>query len=96
MAHPIRPESYISMDNFCELFFHLFFHLTFTLLDTSTVYRKGAEIIGIYKTLLGEEGFKKGLKLYFDRHDGSAVTCDDFRNAMAGRDLSCLSFIECP
>jgi len=75
MAHPIRPESYISMDNFY----------------TSTVYSKGAEIVGIYKTLLGVEGFKRGLKLYFDRFDGKAVTCDDFRDAMAdanGVDLS--------
>lgn len=67
MSHPIRPESYISMDNFY----------------TSTVYNKGAEVVRIYKTLLGESGFKKGLKLYFQRHDGSAVTCDDFRAAMA-------------
>ena len=55
------------------------------------MYEKGAEVIGIYRTLLGEEGFKKGMKLYFQRHDGSAVTCDDFRNAMAdanGVDLS--------
>lgn len=75
MAHPIRPDSYISMDNFY----------------TSTVYSKGAEIIGIYKTLLGEEGFKRGLRLYIDRHDGTAVTCDDFLRAMGdanGRDLS--------
>ena len=67
MAHPIRPESYISMDNFY----------------TSTVYRKGAEIIRIYHTLLGSDGFRKGMNLYFERHDNSAVTCDDFRAAMA-------------
>lgn len=67
MSHPIRPESYISMDNFY----------------TGTVYSKGAEVVGLYRTLLSEEGFKKGLKLYFDRHDGGAVTCDDFRHAMA-------------
>jgi aminopeptidase N len=53
-------------------------------LDTSTVYSKGAEVVGLYRTWLGCEGFKKGLKLYFLRHDGSAVTCDDFRHAMAG------------
>ncbi len=53
-------------------------------LDTSTVYSKGAEIIGIYKTILGAEGFKKGLALYFERFDGQAVTCDDFRQAMSG------------
>ena len=67
MAHPIRPESYISMDNFY----------------TSTVYTKGAEVVRMYRTLLGETGFKNGLRLYFDRHDGSAVTCDDFRMAMS-------------
>ncbi len=74
MAHPIRPESYISMDNFY----------------TATVYEKGAEVIRMYETLLGRAGFRKGLDLYFDRHDGQAVTCDDFRAAMAdasGRDF---------
>lgn len=68
MKHPIRPDSYISMDNFY----------------TSTVYRKGAEVVRMYRTMLGEAGFKKGLKLYFERHDGTAVSCDDFRQAMAG------------
>jgi len=53
--------------------------------DTGTVYVKGAEVVGLYRTLLGTEGFKKGLKLYFDRFDGKAVTCDDFRQAMAGK-----------
>jgi aminopeptidase N len=75
MSHPIRPESYISMDNFY----------------TSTVYNKGAEIIRMYETLLGKDGFRKGMDLYFERHDGSAVTCDDFLAAMAdanGVDLS--------
>lgn len=75
MAHPIRPESYIAMDNFY----------------TSTVYIKGAEVVRMYRTLLGEAGFRKGMDLYFERHDGQAVTCDDFRAAMAdanGRDLS--------
>jgi aminopeptidase N len=67
MAHPIRPESYISMDNFY----------------TATVYSKGAEVIRMYRTILGDEGFKKGMKLYFERHDGDAVTCDDFRAAMS-------------
>jgi aminopeptidase N len=67
MAHPIRPESYISMDNFY----------------TATVYSKGAEVIRMYNTLLTKEGFRKGMDLYFQRHDGSAVTCDDFRAAMA-------------
>ncbi len=75
MAHPIRPDSYISMDNFY----------------TSTVYRKGAEVIRAMHTLLGEEGFRKGMDLYFERHDGQAVTCDDFRQALqdgSGVDLS--------
>lgn len=67
MAHPIRPESYIAMDNFY----------------TATVYCKGAEVIRMYQTLLGREGFRKGMDLYFQRHDGSAVSCDDFRSAMA-------------
>ncbi|QWU99293.1 aminopeptidase N [Francisella salimarina] len=75
MSHPIRPESYIEMNNFY----------------TVTVYHKGAEIIRMIHTLLGEEGFQKGMKLYFVRHDGQAVTCDDFVNAMAdanNRDFS--------
>ena len=67
MAHPIRPESYIAMDNFY----------------TVTVYNKGAEVIRMYHTLLGEAGYRKGADLYFERHDGSAATCDDFRAAMA-------------
>ena len=50
---------------------------------TVTVYNKGAEVIRMYATLLGWEGFRKGMDLYFERHDGSAVTCDDFRSAMA-------------
>ena len=50
---------------------------------TMTVYEKGAEVVRMYHTLLGEEGFQKGMKLYFQRHDGQAVTCDDFRAAMA-------------
>ena len=66
MAHPIRPESYVSMDNFY----------------TATVYNKGAEIIRMYHTRLGEAGFRRGMDLYFERHDGSAATCDDFRGAM--------------
>jgi aminopeptidase N len=58
---------------------------------TSTVYNKGAEVVRMYQTLLGKDGFRKGMDLYFERHDGSAVTCDDFLNAMAdanGVDLS--------
>lgn len=67
MAHPVRPASYVEMNNFY----------------TMTVYEKGAEVVRMYHTFLGEEGFQKGMKLYFERHDGQAVTCDDFRNAMA-------------
>ena len=67
MSHPVRPESYISMDNFY----------------TSTVYEKGAEVIRMIHTILGEEGFQKGMKLYFQRHDGDAVTIDDFVASMA-------------
>lgn len=74
MAHPIRPESYIKMDNFYTL----------------TVYEKGAEVVRMYEQVLGREGFRKGMDLYFKRHDGTAVTCDDFLAAMAdanGADL---------
>ena len=67
LAHPIRPESYIEMNNFY----------------TATVYEKGAEVVRLYQTLLGREGFRKGLRRYLETHDGSAVTCDDFRQAMA-------------
>ncbi|KAK4559363.1 hypothetical protein RGQ29_008541 [Quercus rubra] len=66
MAHPVRPHSYIKMDNFY----------------TVTVYQKGAEVVRMYKTLLGSQGFRKGMDLYFKRHDGQAVTCEDFFAAM--------------
>jgi aminopeptidase N len=66
-AHPIRPEAYIEMNNFY----------------TVTVYNKGAEVIRMIHTLLGADGFRKGMDLYFARHDGQAVTCDDFVAAMA-------------
>jgi len=66
MAHPVRPESYIEINNFY----------------TSTIYNKGAEVIRMYQTLLGAEGFRRGLDLYFQRHDGQAVTTDDFFAAM--------------
>jgi aminopeptidase N len=66
MAHPVRPESYMEINNFYTL----------------TVYDKGAEVIRMLQTLLGREGFRKGLDLYFARHDGQAVTCDDFVAAM--------------
>ncbi|MEM9879423.1 MAG: aminopeptidase N [Pseudomonadota bacterium] len=67
MAHPVRPESYVEINNFY----------------TATVYNKGAEVVRMYETLLGKAGFRKGMDLYFQRHDGQAVTCDDFRRAMA-------------
>lgn len=67
MSHPVRPEKYVSMDNFY----------------TATVYSKGAEVVRMYNTLLGADGFRKGMDLYFERHDGTGVTCDDFRAAMA-------------
>jgi aminopeptidase N len=73
-AHPIRPDAYIEMNNFY----------------TVTVYNKGAEVIRMMHTLLGTDGFRRGMDLYFERHDGQAVTCDDFRAAMAdanGADL---------
>ena len=67
MAHPIRPDSYVEINNFY----------------TVTVYNKGAEVIRMMHTLLGIEGFRRGMDLYFARHDGQAVTCDDFVAAMA-------------
>ncbi|RIY32558.1 aminopeptidase N [Psittacicella hinzii] len=66
-SHPIRPEKVLSQDNFY----------------TVTVYDKGSEVIRMIHTLIGEENFQKGMKLYFERHDGQAVTCDDFVAAMA-------------
>jgi len=75
MAHPVRPESYVEINNFY----------------TMTVYEKGSEVVRMYQTLLGRDGFRRGMDLYFQRHDGQAVTCDDFRHAMADandRDLA--------
>jgi len=75
MAHPIRPDQVIEMNNFY----------------TVTVYEKGAEVIRMLHTLLGEEKFQAGMRLYFERHDGSAATCDDFVQAMqdaSGIDLT--------
>ncbi|WP_260628963.1 aminopeptidase N [Serratia liquefaciens] len=66
MAHAIRPDKVIEMNNFYTL----------------TVYEKGSEVIRMMHTLLGEEQFQKGIQLYFERHDGSAATCDDFVQAM--------------
>ena len=67
MAHPIRPDSYQEINNFY----------------TVTVYEKGSEVVRMQQTLLGQDGFRKGMDLYFKRHDGQAVTCDDFVAAMA-------------
>ncbi|MFI3220186.1 MAG: aminopeptidase N, partial [Methylococcales bacterium] len=66
LAHPIRPEAYIEINNFYTL----------------TVYEKGAEVVRMIRTLVGADGFRKGCDLYFDRHDGQAVTCEDFVKAM--------------
>lgn len=66
MAHPVRPESYQEINNFY----------------TATVYNKGAEVIRMQQTLLGKEGFRRGMDLYFMRHDGQAVTINDFVAAM--------------
>ena len=74
MAHPVRPRSYIEINNFY----------------TMTVYEKGAEVVRMIQTLVGREGFRRGLDLYFQRHDGQAVTTEDFVRAMedaTGRDL---------
>ncbi|MBX3687722.1 MAG: aminopeptidase N, partial [Rhodocyclaceae bacterium] len=74
MAHPIRPDSYQEINNFY----------------TATVYEKGAEVIRMLHTLLGREGFRNGMDLYFSYHDGQAVTCDEFVECMAeanGADL---------
>jgi len=74
MSHPVRPDSFVEINNFY----------------TVTIYEKGAEVVRMYQTLLGKDGFRKGMDLYFHRHDGQAVACDDFRASMAdatGRDL---------
>ena len=65
-AHPVQPDSYQAIDNFY----------------TTTIYEKGAELIRMLQTLLGEETFMRGMALYVSRHDGSAATCDDFVQAM--------------
>ena len=75
MAHPVRPASYMQIGNFY----------------TMTVYEKGAEVVRMIHALLGAENFRKGMDLYFARHDGQAVTCDDFVQAMqdaSGADLA--------
>ncbi len=76
MAHPVRPDSYVAIDNFY----------------TPTVYEKGAEVVRMMQALVGRAGFARGMTLYFERHDGHAVTCDDFAQAIAdanpGSDLA--------
>jgi aminopeptidase N len=75
LAHPVRPTSYIEINNFY----------------TATVYEKGAEVVRMMKTLLGESAFRKAMDLYFTRHDGQAATIEDFVQCMSdasGRDLS--------
>ncbi|AVS70262.1 aminopeptidase N [Paracidovorax avenae] len=67
MAHPVRPDSYVEINNFY----------------TVTIYEKGAEVVRMMHTLVGRDGFAAGMKLYFERHDGQAVTCDDFAQAIA-------------
>ena len=79
MAHPVRPTSYIEINNFYTL----------------TVYEKGAEVVRMYQTLFGREGFRRGMDLYFERHDGQAVTTEDFRDAMADANHSDLSQFQC-
>ncbi|MGC6516735.1 MAG: aminopeptidase N [Candidatus Puniceispirillaceae bacterium] len=76
-AHPIRPESFVEINNFY----------------TPTVYEKGAEVIRMFHSQLGAAGFRSGMDTYFERHDGQAVTCDDFIASMAeanGRDFSAM------
>ncbi|SEN87098.1 aminopeptidase N [Palleronia pelagia] len=75
LAHPVRPESYIEINNFY----------------TATIYEKGAEVIGILKRLVGEDAYDRALTLYFDRHDGQACTIEDWLTVFedaTGRDLS--------
>jgi aminopeptidase N len=75
LAHPIRPDSYLEIANFY----------------TATVYNKGAEVIRMMRTILGPDAYRKGTDLYFERHDGEAVTCEDFVRAMeeaSGVDLT--------
>ena len=67
MAHPVRPDQYVEINNFY----------------TVTIYEKGAEVVRMMQTLTSRDGFARGIKLYFERHDGQAVTCDDFAQAIA-------------
>src|SRR4029450_2478597 len=75
LAHPVRPGRYIEINNFY----------------TATVYNKGAELVRMLQTLLGREGFRRGMDLYFQRHDGQAATVEDFVACFAdatGKDLA--------
>ena len=75
LAHPVRPDSYVEINNFY----------------TATIYEKGAEVIGMLKRLVGEEGYAKALDLYFSRHDGEAATIEDWLRVFedaTGRDLT--------
>ena len=75
LAHPVRPESFVEINNFY----------------TATVYEKGAEVIGMLKTLVGDQGYKQALDLYFQRHDGDAATIEDWLKVFedaTGRDLT--------
>ncbi|WP_128513484.1 aminopeptidase N [Tabrizicola thermarum] len=75
LAHPVRPESFVEINNFY----------------TATVYEKGAEVIGMLKSLVGDQAYKRALDLYFDRHDGDAATIEDWLKVfedVTGRDLS--------
>ncbi len=75
LAHPVRPDSYVRIDNFY----------------TATIYQKGAEVVRMIRTLVGVDGFRRGMDLYFARHDNQAVTIEDFVAAMSdasGTDLS--------
>ncbi len=78
LRHPIRPESYVEMRNFY----------------TTTVYEKGAEVVRLYQTLLGKEGFDKGLKYYIDKFDGTAATCSDFLSSMEAANNTQLTHFE--
>jgi len=75
LAHPVRPDNYVEINNFY----------------TTTVYEKGAEVVRMIHTLIGEDAFQRGMKIYVERHDSQAVTCEDFVAAMetgSGRDLT--------
>ncbi|AGX87697.1 aminopeptidase N [Candidatus Symbiobacter mobilis] len=79
VAHPVRPDSYVEINNFY----------------TATVYEKGAEVVRMMQTLVGREGFAAGMRLYFERHDGSAVTCEDFLRAVSDANPGSLLATRC-